>query len=93
MRRLPCTSYAAPRRGGQVVQIEAPNGSHSGSIPDPATDAYRLSSNRGQRSPTCSDAIVNVGGCASAKPAWRFGLSVRDYPELEADERSPTFET
>ena len=39
MRRLPCTSYAAPRRGGQVVQTEAPNGSHSGSIPDPATDA------------------------------------------------------
>jgi hypothetical protein len=25
--------------------------------------------------------------------AWRFGLSVREYRELEAGERSPTFET
>src|SRR5439155_26382956 len=39
MRRLPYTSYAAPRRGGQVVQTEASIGSHSGSIPDPAADA------------------------------------------------------
>ncbi len=32
----PYASYAAPRRGGQVVQTEASIGSHSGSIPDPA---------------------------------------------------------
>ena len=42
--------------------------------------------------PTCSDVIASVGGCASARlalPRVRFAST----GELEAGERSPTFET
>ena len=32
-------------------------------------------------------------GMRECQAAWRFGISVREYRELEAGERSPTFET
>jgi hypothetical protein len=32
-------------------------------------------------------------GMRMAEAAWRFGVTVREYRELEAGERWPTFET
>ena len=36
---------------------------------------------------TASDPLIE------AQPAWRLGLSIREYRELEAGARSPNFET
>ena len=75
MRRLPYTSYAAPRRGGQVVQTEASIGSHSGSIPDPAADAdtdsppppYSL----GDEAEVCRSSRTAVRRSVGQRPAVR----------------------
>jgi hypothetical protein len=32
-------------------------------------------------------------GLRVCRPAWLVGVSVREYREIEAGERSPTFET
>jgi transcriptional regulator with XRE-family HTH domain len=33
------------------------------------------------------------GGVTVEQAAWRLGVTVREYRELEAGDRSPTFET
>jgi DNA-binding XRE family transcriptional regulator len=44
------------------------------------------------RSPACSSAIGNAGWSVG-QAAWRLGVSVREYREIEAGERIPSWET
>ncbi len=39
------------------------------------------------------NAIANAWGMRVCQAAWRFGVRVREYRELEAGTRSPSFET
>jgi hypothetical protein len=43
--------------------------------------------------PWHAGARSEAGGLVVGQAAWRLGISVRDYLELEAGARSPTFET
>ena len=47
-----------------------------------------LISSQWRGSLTCSDVIAN-GGMRECRAAWPFGVSVREYRELEAGERWP----